>query len=476
MLLVSLIISLVVGSWLLVAMLRLPLMGWCLSYLLVMCCFGPHFFNYSLGPLPITLDRLVLLAAAATYLLRRPLEGVAPKPLQAEDRLLAALLVLLIASALRGLVWGDPSLRFETGWRLLCGYLMPCTVFWLARQAPLTPRAVGVVHAALIVFGLYLVGISLCETARLWPLVFPRYIADPSVGLHFGRSRGPFVHSVSHGLFLGTCLAATWLMRPTCRRGTQLLLLLAIPLFYLSVLFTYTRSVWLGVGLASLVLLGAALRGPLRVWLLGGLVATTALLATLNLDSILYMQREHSASESAGSVELRPIFAYISWQMFCDRPLLGVGFGQFPTAKLPYLDDHTTSLHLQAIRPYVHHNTYLSLLTETGAVGLALFLAVVGGWGWRAWRMAHNSVASAEAQRHGRLLVAALCVYALQLLFHDLTYTPVDNSLVFFLAGVSEGLYLTTATPSPAPFRWRRPGWLTLDALRRAGPTSSFIS
>ena len=86
---------------------------------------------------------------------------------------------------------------------------------------------------------------------------------------------------------------------------------------------------------------------------------------------------------------MRESFAYVSWQMFWDRPIWGCGFGHFYEEKLPYLSDRRTPLKLEEIRDYIHHNTYLSLLTETGVIGLGLFLAVLACWirvGWQLTR------------------------------------------------------------------------------------------
>ncbi len=66
--------------------------------------------------------------------------------------------------------------------------------------------------------------------------------------------------------------------------------------------------------------------------------------------------------------------------MFLDSPILGFGFGQFPEAKWPYIDDRSTDLNLEIIRPLSHHNTYLSLLVELGLVGLTLYMLLLASW------------------------------------------------------------------------------------------------
>jgi O-antigen ligase len=71
----------------------------------------------------------------------------------------------------------------------------------------------------------------------------------------------------------------------------------------------------------------------------------------------------------------------VAWQAGADHPVLGVGLNNFRVVSSQYVRRPGT-LHfvdLIAERPAVVHNTYLQMFTETGAVGLGLFLFVVGG-------------------------------------------------------------------------------------------------
>jgi O-antigen ligase len=122
--------------------------------------------------------------------------------------------------------------------------------------------------------------------------------------------------------------------------------------------------------------------------------------------------------------------------MFLDRPWFGVGFGRFRDAKLPYLDDRTVNMNLNSIREYVHHNTFLSVLTETGLLGLGAFSWLLLAWTHRAsalWRDRHRPEWARSA---GLLFCGVLTVAAWQMLAHEITFTPVDNGLIFLLAGV----------------------------------------
>ena len=410
-----------------------------LVFMLAMTCFGYYFVHFDLGPVPLTIDRLLLMFLAAQYGLHRLLGRNDPKPLGWADWFLGAFIAVLVGSLLTTdatrMLKGDTS----PTWRLITGYLTPLAVYWFVRQAPIDERHVRRVHGCLAVFGIYLGIISLLEMAKLWSFVFPTYIADPTVGLHFGRARGPLVQAVSFGHYIGVALLAAWMWRPTLGRTGQIVLTLLMPLFVAGVLFSFTRSVWMGAAAGCGLLLLIVLPNAWRGLMIGSGVLAGILLLSTSLESLMGFQREQSAAETKESAELRVSFAYVSWKMFQDRPWLGVGFGGFPIAKLDYLDDRSTELEINLLRPYVHHNTLLSLLTETGAIGLSLFLATLTSWVVIAWRLVRSPLSEPWVRRQGLLMLGAVAMYFPQLLFHEMSYSAMDNSLLFLLAGLTVG-------------------------------------
>ena len=188
-----------------------------------------------------------------------------------------------------------------------------------------------------------------------------------------------------------------------------------------------------------IVALAVSLRGAWRPLVLGSLISAALVFCVVKLDSLANLQREGSATEARESADMRASFAYVSWQMFLDRPILGFGFGQFYREKLPYLSDRTTPLQLESIRDFIHHNTYLSLLTETGLVGLSftwLFLAASPA-------AAGGSVRDDNPRwmcGHGVLLLGRWRRTLFQMMFHEVSYTAIDNSLLMLIAGIAVGL------------------------------------
>jgi len=278
------------------------------------------------------------------------------------------------------------------------------------------------------------------------------------------------VHGVSFGHYMSVCLLAGVVWFESLGKWGRVAVGLVLPLYAAGVFFSYTRSAWIGAALGLCTVLLLTLHGRTRNIVLGGMVVAGLLVGATQMDKIVGFQREQSAVDTADSANLRVSFAYVSWLMFQDRPLFGFGFGRFPVDKLPYLDDRSTDLNLEALRPYVHHNTFLSILVDTGLVGLTLFLAMLAYWMLNAWHTVRTADVPPWARRQAVLVLGAVPVYAAQLLFHELSYTPIDNSLVFFLAGTASALAARKTAPAsrsmPQTWSVSLPARLSTSTLR----------
>jgi N-acetylglucosaminyldiphosphoundecaprenol N-acetyl-beta-D-mannosaminyltransferase len=315
-------------------------------------------------------------------------------------------------------------------------------LYLIARQAPLTQREWLGWLAVMSVLGIYLALTAVGEITKQWELVFPRYIADPTLGIHFGRARGPELNSASLGVYLTACAWCAWTLRGHVRRGWQLLLLASLPLMAVGVFFTYTRSTWLGFLASGMVVVATELPRRWRLPVFALATLGGVLVAAFVWNDVVELQREGTATESYHSVDQRKSFAYVSWQMFKDQPIFGVGFGRFFDRKLPYLSDRSQEFELDSLRPLDHHNTLLSLLTETGMLGLAAFLGLVAAWARTAWSLARAPGVPRWIHAHGVLMLAMLATYLASALFHDLTLLPSQHWLLFMCAGLTVNLRL----------------------------------
>jgi len=450
-----LLIAALVGLvWAAVFLARGSLFVGLLIMLLLGGVFGYYMYKVDVGPITLTSDRVWIILLVGAFAFQRLVGRLPGRKMTVDEGVLAALLGVMTVSTLMAMA--HPELQqfdVPTYWRLIAGYYMPAVLYFIARRVPLTERQTGWVLGSLAVFGLYLGATAMAEVTGQWWAVFPKYIANKGLGLHFGRARGPMMQQPTGGMYAAACMLAAVCWLPRLRRWQQLLLVTLSPLYLVSIYYSLTRSVWIGAGVGLFVVCALLLRGNWRPLALGGMVASALLIGVLYGEKILNLKRDQSGLESAQSAELRLSFAYVSWQMFLDRPLLGIGFGNFTKGKLPYLDDRSTDLKLQEIRELSHHNTFLSVLTETGAIGLICFLGVLLVFTRTGWRTFRDRTTPAWARPLSALLLGVLGVYVSQLAFHDLTYTPMESTLIYTLAGLVASI--ATRPPSqPAQKPW----------------------
>ncbi len=423
----------------------------CAAFLFATCCLGYDYLRFNIG-MEFTLDRLWMIVLVAIAIVQRKLGHADPKPWTKLEWTLAGFIVLLGLHVLLQENPTEPRLSGSPWWHLVVGYVFPACLYFIARQSVLSERRVEGFWVFLVVFGIYLGFTGVMEMTKQWWAVWPRYIADPLAGsgLHFGRARGPMIQSVSYGFYCSVCLCAACLCFLRWGWRGKLLAFPAACLLLAAAVLTHTRSVWMGTALVGALLVWYCLRDPLRKFLIGMAVVGGLCLVILKFDSLVGFQREGTVEDTKTSAECRTAFAVVSWQMFLDRPIFGFGFGNFPEAKFEYLDSlRDYDMVMELIRPLIHHNTYLDILTELGAVGLALYLGIMIGWGRRAWQLIHQSRYPTWSRNQGILTLACLGSYAIQMMFHEVTFTSIDNSLMYLLAGITAGL----TNPSPPSTR-----------------------
>jgi O-antigen ligase len=403
--------------------------------------FGHEFWNFKLGPFPITLDRLVLGGLVVAVLVQWRIGRLRIRPLFASDWMLAAAIGIFALSAILS---GQPELSdgltSKCG-RLLAAFLLPTALYAVARHIDVTKREWLALLGALTTLGVYLALTAVFEVSGKWSFVFPRYIADANLGIHFGRARGPELNAVSLGMYLTACTLCAWtLATHAAKRWQQLLLIAAIPLMLCGVVLSYTRSTWIGVAACALVIVATQIPKQWRAMAFGTASVAGLLVLIVSWSSLIGLKREGTAAEAEHSVDQRKSFAYVSWQMFMDHPVTGVGFGRFYDQKLPYLSDRSQQFELESIRSLHHHNTMLSVLTETGLVGLAAFAGLFVVWTRTAWPLARGAAVPNWMQAHGILMLALIVNYGCSALFHDLSLIPSQHLLLFFFAGLTANL------------------------------------
>jgi len=428
--------------WGVILLRRGGLLAGCMAVMLAGVCFSVQFCKITLGPVPLTADRVLLIVLVGQYLLWRRWGWADPKPLGKPEILLCLFTGMMVVSTFST---DYTYLNYQPLSWLIIYYLMPFCIYWIARQAEFTEKSMKVLFVCLTVFGAYLDVTSLAEYFQVWELVFPPYIASDAsspTAEFVGRARGPFLNPISNGIALSICFAAAMMVWPRLSRPRQLLMIPLYLLFIAAIYTTMTRSVWISGMLTMALVIGLAIPWNWRLPILGGGLVLAVLSAFMQWDRLVTFKRDRDLGpdKTAESVELRPVLAKIAWDMFLDHPIFGCGYSQYKSEHPNYLSDRSTELVLEKGRGYIPHNVVLSLLTETGLVGLGIFLAIVFLWARDAWRLWRINTAPLEVRQQGLLMLVVLGTYFVNGMFHDVSAVPMANMILFFLAGVTAGL------------------------------------
>jgi O-antigen ligase len=440
--------------------------------------FGPPFWSLQVGPVPFTVDRLLMLGLAAALLWQWRQGRLSVGFISPADWLLIATIGYFSVRCLLTPAAPMDASSVNPWWRLVAAFWVPSGLYLIARAAPVNERSWRTLLWTLTALGSYLAFTAFAEISAKWWAVFPGYIADPELGTHFGRARGPALNSASLGIMLTGCFWAAWTLWPRLGRVAQLAVCALLGLIATAVYFTYTRSTWIGLlgGLAVIPLFQLP-----RYW--RPYVAMAAVLAAAFGvigfgEHVTDLGRKDTDGSAEHSVYQRASFVYVSMRMFHDAPIVGHGFGRFYDKKMPYLADRSQQLELESLRTLDHHNTFLSLLVETGFVGLSLFVSLLATWIWAAWRLVRDSDAVAWQRGQGLFALATLIAYVASALFHDLSLTATEHWLPFLTAGLSISMLstlptqqlLTAAQRTSAPFPEHcSPAFLALPEYTRLG-------
>jgi O-antigen ligase len=313
------------------------------------------------------------------------------------------------------------------------GYAVPFALYFALRCSVLEKKDLRPAFWIMMAMGVYLGVTAVLEIAKMSSLVFPKSINDPTLGIHFGRARGPMLQSVRLGVCLLVCLIIgivyTICLNPW-KRSRWAVAAIVVPVLSVAIGLTYTRSIWMGLIAVVGILIVLCLKGQLRRGLvIGGALA--GIFGGLILGpNLVAFKREYSAAETRESTYMRAAFAYVSFEMIKDRPVAGFGFNQFNIANRTYLSDRSTNIRVESIRGYVHHNSFLSLLVDLGIIGFSLFSFMMIGFVRESWRLWRSDVAPDYIRALGLVAICCTSVHLIQMAFHEVSFSPIENSVL----------------------------------------------
>ncbi|HYO87583.1 MAG TPA: O-antigen ligase family protein [Candidatus Limnocylindrales bacterium] len=236
--------------------------------------------------------------------------------------------------------------------------------------------------------------------------------------LTYYRPSGLMAHpNMNAGLLMAGTLAASalWFDR---RRWLQVLGGVLAAAGFSALLLTFSRAALGGLalgGLTGMLLLWPRLRrreGIGGLLLAAGLSALAGAVIFAAYAPFFSARAQASESVEMRSVADRLVFTDFALRSIGERPLLGVGVGNFPWRTSAYIRETFFDLRGDNV-----HNIYLSAAAELGLIGLALMLLALVSGGMAALRAVRAVPGRPNADR-AALLAIVIALLAVGLLDH----------------------------------------------------------
>jgi O-antigen ligase len=175
---------------------------------------------------------------------------------------------------------------------------------------------------------------------------------------------------VAGGVLAGALVAA--LRSPPLRIAA----LVAVPFCVVGLFLTVSRGGL--VALAAALLAAVAVAGRWRPAILA-IVAVAGVVAVGYFASVAPPEARQRVTHVQGGTGREDVWK-VGWRMVEAEPIRGIGAGNFPNTSVHYLLEPGVIARSDFIvdTPKVAHNMYLEVLAETGVIGLALFLGILG--------------------------------------------------------------------------------------------------
>jgi putative inorganic carbon (hco3(-)) transporter len=245
------------------------------------------------------------------------------------------------------------------------------------------------------------------------------------------RASAAFDHPNILGTFLvGTLPAAIFLAIHHRERMGRLLYGIASMLLMVALVYTFSRSAWVGGLVGVSVILIAGRRAGMRALALVVLaLAIAVVILPSDAKDVLFSRTGEAQPYDSGRV--------FSWhtagRMIAAHPILGVGPGLFHDSYSDYADPEE----VYRQNPLHHmdaHNTYLDLAAEGGLVTSLLFCAILGVVFMRLWSRAREGFRPPHGRSPGALpvcdsfgvpLLAGFAAISMQSLLQSLQYEEI---------------------------------------------------
>lgn len=319
----------------------------------------------------------------------------------------------------------------------LNGYAVPFSIFFIGRNIFDNEQKIRKLFQFLLIIGIYLALTGIFEHFHFTSLVFPRYIMDPDVGIHFGRARGPFVQAAANGTVLGMLFfISIYLVIHKPKILYKIFYGILIALMSITIFFTYTRAVWLGFFL-SLLIIPLFYQRVRKVFFLTYFILI--IIVFFNWSNVKSEDRTVGGVTAIGPVYDRINLYSASLNMFIERPILGFGFNTFREVSPEYFHK-VSGIPFTGVGLGIH-DTLAGILVELGLVGL-IPLLLIFFYVFRHSLKLYRSLYSKPFLGKGLVVTfwGISVVFFVNIQFIEMRNFQFPNSLFFLLAGILVGL------------------------------------
>ncbi len=402
---------------------------------------GKEFFLISITGVPdIYMERLVFVVLLAVFIYEIWMGRGGILPNNTIDYLMLLMLgVLLVSMSLTGFLAARAD-ELQPFTAFLSGFLYPFFFYYFGKTMINSEQRIRILLWSFFLLFIYLIITNYLEHFKINSLIFPKYITNPLIGIHYGRARGPFGLAPINGWFVASLFILTLFLRSRItNEGLRFLMLLFLFLSIPAIFYTYTRAVWLSFLLAPLVVFifskGMIFRARFLVFPLIFLL----LYVFLNWQNITGAEREAGGVVQISEVQDRIALYEATKAIFKERPIFGVGFGRFGREANFYATGLGVRTNVAATS---QHNLFFSLASEVGIIGLLPFILILFFSLRYSWLLYRQSVEEGIISRD--LVVsfwAIMIVYIVNASFIQTQYFPSANAFIFLWIGTIVGLY-----------------------------------
>jgi len=345
---------------------------------------------------------------------------------------------------------------------LLTAFFIPFSIFFLAKNIIDDEQKIRKTFMFFTVIGLYLGLTGIFEHFKLDYLVFPRYIMNPFVGIHFGQARGPFLQAGVNGLSIGMMFFIPfYLLLHKNNKWTKFLLVISIFCILTGLLFTYNRASWIGFFFASL-LIPIFFPNTRKMFTLSVLVLiiVVSFTAFIGRDQISEENKgETGTSEmryktlnlkeavmhrftSKGSIYSRMNVQKAALKMILEKPVFGFGYHTFKDVSPKYYQRIKGVPYTIGGGGVAAHNVFLFILAELGLVGLILYVFIIF-YMLNISRKLYHLLPREGFLGKGLIVIigGVFIVFFFGMLAREIHYMVFPNGIFFLLFGVLSGLY-----------------------------------